>query len=611
MVYKKHNSLFFIIATILICLHFNSDAFRIHNTTKKTIYATVFLLPKNHTIAAQRKTDVISIEAGQTGRLKRPNIPLLQITSHERILVFSDTSNIITEEELNNSFIRNLPHTSISKLRGKHFYISEHKSILQGYSFFEWYLMRPIEMSLANLTYLATHKVEDALQISWQAVNPHAKKTISVRTEKTLCPAEKEFIEKRKPRILQALARHCNHTSYTSIGIAFSGGGQRARNYTAGFFYALQKTGILNIFSYMSFLSGSTWFAAPFLESKKTLDDFLRTPINNNAYIDIKTNIPLANSRLLRKKIFKQPLSFIDIYGMGLESQHIIPVSQDTLYLETKNDEYPYPIYTACIADTNPYTWMEFTPDEIGSEDIGGFIPSFAFNSQFFKGKSHVIAPCESLGFLLGIWGSAISVNIRETAQALLEGTIQEKLTHSALVTLLSNTNIGHSRAAIAEVHNFAFGIQGSPLAHKQTCKLLDAGIDFNTPIPPLLRQERNCKIIVVVDISGTIEGAPEFKKAIEYAKKHGLTMPDIDFNKAGKNACSVYYDPNNTATPCMIYIPRINLNTAMDKGHASTFNLTYSKEEAEFVFQMGYEAALAAIPTIKTVIQNYPLKGS
>ena len=56
----------------------------------------------------------------------------------------------------------------------------------------------------------------------------------------------------------------------------------------------------------------------------------------------------------------------------------------------------------------------------------------------------------------------------------------------------------------------------------------MDAGIDFNLPLPPLL--SRDVDIYIACDASNPIEKGKALRLAVEYAQKNGIKFPISDF---------------------------------------------------------------------------------
>jgi hypothetical protein len=115
------------------------------------------------------------------------------------------------------------------------------------------------------------------------------------------------------------------------------------------------------------------------------------------------------------------------------------------------------------------------------------------------------------------------------------------------------------------EVNNYMKGIPNisnaySNLATRDTLKLVDAGLTFNLPYPPISgeRAERKADVIFMLDASaGTIPA--ELKKVEQYARRHNLKFPVIDYTDLDKKTFTVFKDEKNPEVPVVIYMPRIS----------------------------------------------------
>ncbi|KAI8644052.1 acyl transferase/acyl hydrolase/lysophospholipase, partial [Parasitella parasitica] len=58
------------------------------------------------------------------------------------------------------------------------------------------------------------------------------------------------------------------------------------------------------------------------------------------------------------------------------------------------------------------YQWFEFTPYDMGSEEINAWIPTWSFGRKFENGKNLERLPEQSLGILMGMFGSAFVASL-------------------------------------------------------------------------------------------------------------------------------------------------------------------------------------------------------
>jgi len=196
------------------------------------------------------------------------------------------------------------------------------------------------------------------------------------------------------------------------------------------------------------------------------------------------------------------------------------------------------------------FLWYEFTPYEIGCDEIGAWIPSWALGRRFDHGRSierrvsndrsrdethaHrlVYGQAEiSLAILLGIFGSAFCASlkqyfmeIRPTLQALpaqLYTWLEDIITEN-------ETDLGLIHPVLPDqLPNFLKGLDGqlrsgSPpdITERDSLAFMDAGADLNLPYYPLLRRNVDC--IVALDASADSQDL-WFTRAEELAARRGL----------------------------------------------------------------------------------------
>ncbi|HEB41417.1 MAG TPA: hypothetical protein ENI08_00165 [Candidatus Dependentiae bacterium] len=139
---------------------------------------------------------------------------------------------------------------------------------------------------------------------------------------------------------------------------------------------------------------------------------------------------------------------------------------------------------------------------------------------------------------------------------------------------------------------------------------MVDAGIEFNLPYPPISGErsaERKADVIIFLDYSGDIKSSSELKKCEDYARNKGLKFPPINYTGLAEKAVSIFKDENDPAVPVVIYLPLIKdrvlwqkyrdklgfeqfqkyLDTfdpvqCEEKDFCSTFNFQYKPKQAE-----------------------------
>lgn len=458
--------------------------------------------------------------------------------------------------------------------------------------------------------------------------HPYKDKVAYVRRGTELHEQEKNIIQIRKEKAHVALNSMLNTTlsedEVPTIAFCCSGGGYRALVYTLGFFLGAQEFGLLDSATYMSGLSGSTWFMGSWINHHKNLDIFkklITLQLQNNIYSGASYYqlIKLASI----KYFYEQNFTLVDIWGALIAKVLLDDFSDpnNAAYMSEqhnfiKDGTYPFPIYTsAMINQDKSYHWFEFTPYEAGSSFYKAFIPIWALGRKFKNGISEDFAPEQTLGFYLGVFGSAFTISqeefIKEYAAQIPSIFI------NTLNFFNTYTTLGELRVSPAIIHNPFLDIENISFSDKNQISLVDAGLNFNLPFPPILRPERKVDIIIVCDASYYIEGAPELKKAENYARKNKLKFPIINYRDIERRPVTVFKDTDPTV-PVVIYMPRIKNNAFSDfnptesinsGGYCSTFNLQYTPVQTEELSGLAYANILASketiINTIKSVVIN------
>ncbi|KAG9035347.1 hypothetical protein FRB95_011498 [Tulasnella sp. JGI-2019a] len=375
------------------------------------------------------------------------------------------------------------------------------------------------------------------------------------------------------------------------LAIAASGGGFRAMCNTAGALRAAESSGILDVTTYIAGISGSCWTLGALYSgisgsySPRLAAEHLRQRARSS-YIDAATFDMVitkpTNKYLLTGIINKLAspsgnLSLVDIYGTLLSARLFTPedlTKLNPLHLSPRHfrvpvddASLPMPIFTAvsrhlseaekaqkaaekmATAKTHTGTfqhekkvvereesnwlWYEYSPYEVGCDELGAWIPSWALGRLFDKGKSLNRTPEVSFSILSGVFASAFCASLQHYYQEVIPVIRQlPRPLYTWITDLVTNreTNIDHVHPVPPdEVPNFVRGMagrlrQGSPdgITEAETIGLMDAGAELNIPYYPLLRRNVDC--IISLDASADSQDL-WFTRAESYAKKKGLSQ--------------------------------------------------------------------------------------
>uniref|UniRef100_A0A8C4IQR9 Phospholipase A2 n=1 Tax=Dicentrarchus labrax TaxID=13489 RepID=A0A8C4IQR9_DICLA len=236
---------------------------------------------------------------------------------------------------------------------------------------------------------------------------------LDLRFSLALCDKEKRFRQTRRERVMLGIKKlldmekprflPSSPEEVPVIAIAGSGGGFRAMIGFAGVMKALIESGVLDCATYVSGLSGSTWYMSalyshPDFPNKGPMDinkELMKRVSGNPLRLLLPQHITNYIQALWTKKATGQPVTFTDIFGM-LIGETMMCFDR---YLRTM----------VIILVPNMY-WVEFSPYEIGMAKYGTFMTPDMFGSKFFMGT--VVKKYEEnpIHFLMGVWGSAFSI---------------------------------------------------------------------------------------------------------------------------------------------------------------------------------------------------------
>lgn len=394
----------------------------------------------------------------------------------------------------------------------------------------------------------------------------------AARVDNTVCKEELTALQARKSRVCSALkkitGKEYSPAQAPSIALACSGGGCRAAIATLGALRGLEKIALIDTISYLATVSGSTWTAASWMFHDKDLNSLMRYLQGKlfNTFSTDSLNEKAIIGGLISKFTSGRALSLNDIWGaliadtfLGTDKQSGQDGYFSSLAPKVLQGRYPIPLFTSIIGETSPnYKWVEHTPFETGSSYLNSWIPATAFGKQFNNGISTDTTKEERLGYILGMCGSAYAINVSDAITNIID-TIESnhEIDLPDVASCFSFLPWGNNnRISPPTIPNFTYNLKSSPLQKNKTLTLVDAGLDTNLPIAPLLR--RNIQIYIICDASlddlSVISN--EMRKVEKYAQTNGYKFPKIDYQKLVSNKVSVFADPADKTVPVVIYIP-------------------------------------------------------
>ncbi|XP_004363870.2 hypothetical protein CAOG_03031 [Capsaspora owczarzaki ATCC 30864] len=244
--------------------------------------------------------------------------------------------------------------------------------------------------------------------------------------------------------------------------------------------------------------------------------------------------------------LYNESLGLADIWGANL-AYHLLGTEDcgencQRVRLSSQrhvltDGRFPFPINSAIVRGiNNTFEWIELSPLEIGGKYLQSYVPTWAFGRKFENGVSVDDRPEQSLGRLMGVFGSAfcatVSLIVAEIEQMLSTELIKSIIRKSVTSGQLLDTQ----PVAPSTFANFTYGFISPEMRHS-SLSMMDAGLDYNLPMPPLLRRERGVELIVVMDASGP----PQVLKHLQlrgceaWAKRNGMPFPSIDYAQLDK----------------------------------------------------------------------------
>jgi cytosolic phospholipase A2 len=513
----------------------------------------------------------------------------------------------------------------------------------------------------------------------------------AVRFSTVLGDQEQEFLFKRrkivKPALEKFLGQSLHDYQVPRIAFCFSGGGYRAMLETLGFLSGAEQIGLLDTAMYTSGLSGSTWALMPWAASGQSLHDYKKQLIPKLSATVYAECMRVATREyndlwaIKRRKDFdKNHFGFVDLYGAVLSSvllEGLVPNKNmyglDDIAPTISDARLPLPMATAVMGGAqNNHIWFEFTPFEVGSYKLG-FVPAWAFGRVFEDGNAvpvqqdidpETFSPRpyygnkQTLGFYMGVWGSAFAANGHSIARELKLNTtwkkdeildavaaykprlggLLSKVLHNLidahltdeLLEYIKNNNMGAAR-----VPNFTFGKKYNsflswamdrkvPLCDKTSMSVVDGAYDavdgnrINIGIMPLLRPERALDVIVVCDSSGLryLQNGLALRAAEMRARSQGFKFPPIDYESLSDKHISVFEDPHDVTVPTVIYMPCItNPNYGKFDPAKEVFttitNFTYAPFQAQALMGLAQHNVVEAAPVLRNAIKRAVSKKS
>jgi hypothetical protein len=120
-------------------------------------------------------------------------------------------------------------------------------------------------------------------------------------------------------------------------------------------------------------------------------------------------------------------------------------------------------------------------------------------SGKSINGISEDFAPEPSLGFFMGLWGSALSGSIQEMLDTAMQQL--DPILYNTISKLLLNIGLSEFRIASIKIKNPLYGLETHSYRDRNLTDLIfmDAGYAYNLPLPPEVKKERAVDLIIML----------------------------------------------------------------------------------------------------------------
>ncbi|XP_062521662.1 cytosolic phospholipase A2-like isoform X2 [Corticium candelabrum] len=522
--------------------------------------------------------------------------------------------------------------------------------------------------------------------------------TADLRFGQELHEEETLIVAKRKTKAKEAITSLFSDIKVSkvpTISLIGSGGGFRAMIGVSGAITALKEAELLDCCTYMSTLSGSTWYLSVLYALRNGMNiykcnEYLKERCVEMSSIIHPSTVKQHFYEIERKHRDGLHVSAVDVWGslLGQVLQPDLEKKERTRLSDAqqrvRSCQMPFPIYTAVMvqrhtAEEAYAEWVEFTPFEYGIHNLKLF--TAIENSASDRSYGIVSRRYQqfNVAYMQGLWGSAFAGQIRTwISQAFEKSSGVRAVIGKAIKKVLDWTGVDSLRPLAATVPNYMKGIQTVPqtsqrrhqlhtndflndhcfsfdssqtdgslakkaklvddhtidhragrvdeseraaekssrrnIVHEDYLTMVDAGLDFNLPFPPLLRPERHTDIFLAFDYSwyGSVKENPlkNVLKAMEWAKHNGYSFPEIRedmFDPDDPKKYYVFENRDDPYCPIVILFCLCNSEGQVDPYSSvyDTFNFDYKEKDFDRLHELCHNNTMLAVDVIKGAIRK------
>jgi len=601
----------------------DSDCLTISNKTEHDII-----------ICIDRKANQLSccetkyiLDSNKTIKIAKENL------TDDLILIFSKKDNT----SVDSLFLSETVSIKYNMITNKTLFIIDDSQKFIVIDNFEWELFLTVQKFIGSCNYSdackfieeifddhsnskAANPIFEAIKVKIQELlisnySGHLSSTaVAVIESNEICELELRYLSLRRSKVKKALEiflnKNLDHSYIPSIAFVISGGGYRAFIGGLGSLVGAEKMKLLDAIMYISCLSGSTWLVNSWLTLGGSITKFKENilPKLKGLFKNLSFhNLKLICDNLLLKYSFNQKITLVDLFGVLLanvlledlnDQKHCAYISDQEHLLTDGNRPFPVYSVTSGSSDDRESWWYEITPLQFGSYELNAFIPTWAVGRMFDSGLSTDCAAEQSLGFYMGMCGSAFAARIDQLYSFLFSKPIGKNFPNRMYNLIIKHIldKIGKKRLTAAKIFNFTFNKSTSPIKHVKWLKFVDPAFILNLPYPPVsgLREGRKADIIFLLDFSSEVADASELIKVSEYAYEKKLPFPQINPPLVANKNLMIFKDEHNPDAPVVVYMPRIKDNNAWEKLRNSEEFYAYREyldnfDAEEFVAKYAY----------------------
>ena len=301
---------------------------------------------------------------------------------------------------------------------------------------------------------------------------------------------------------------------FPSIGLALSGGGMRAALVSASSLAALDSQGLLDTVTYVSTLSGSSWFLSSWLYHMMPIREF-----SLKFKSIVTTERPHSSSYIFKNNFFSKnkknyfPLAWGSyITTLVLGSGNYIDAGVPLGHLKKMVDpgKHPYPLFSSLVTNRRPHRWFEISLDKVGFTDFFDMRDNAEKKDAFWFELSQLREEVDSknelpISLFLGMVSSAYAIKSADfLRKALSQFAFFNSFSYmkERLVKIFFYAD--SLRLQEAKLINSAHANKNALFPDDKHLIFSDAGIACNIAVPPLL--QRRCPVLIIVDASSTLK---------------------------------------------------------------------------------------------------------